>query len=110
MKAKETNKKRETPNDASPLKDEEKNLYKQTDRIASNVLEKIDNMNGNLNSSSINSNEFSSNAQSGISNYYLTIDYNLLTKAIIKALKSCKLSIDSDGFARFIENVVYEVM
>lgn len=92
------------------LKDEEKNLYKQTDRIASNVLEKIDNMNGNLNSSSINSNEFSSNAQSGISNYYLTIDYNLLTKAIIKALKSCKLSIDSDGFARFIENVVYEVM
>lgn len=92
------------------LKDEEKNLYKQTDRIASNVLEKMNNMNGDLNPGSINSNEFSGNAQSGISNYYLTIDYNLLTKAIIKALKSCKLSIDSDGFARFIENVVYEVM
>lgn len=38
------------------------------------------------------------------------IDYDKLLKVFIKALNSCKMKLDKDGFVRFINDVLLEVM
>lgn len=86
------------------IETEENNLYKQTDEVAKNVLDSL--------------NEIDSGA--GTKKNYLNsgmntnLDYNklfdILYKAFTKALSSCKLTLDDEGFARIVKNELYEVL
>lgn len=38
------------------------------------------------------------------------INYNKIAEAFLKALNSCKLTLDEDGFVKFIRNELYEVI
>ena len=38
------------------------------------------------------------------------IDYNKMANAFLKALNSCKLTLDEDGFAKIVKNELYEVI
>ena len=95
------------------VEDEEKNLYKQTEQIAKNVQSEFENIKPNTD---FIDNIRSSSNSGNISGYtlnngnYLDIDYEKLSKAFLKALNTCKLSLDRDGFIKFIQNVIYEVM
>lgn len=92
------------------IEDEEKNLYNQTEKIAKNVQDKFEDINPQLDleSGSYNMNRLPGYQNSNI--ITLEIDYNRLTKSIIKALNLCSLTLDRDGFVKFIENVVSEVI
>lgn len=83
---------------------EENDLYKQTENVANNVLDSLDGINPKMN---LNSNY----NNSGILN---NIDYsklfNILYEAFLKALNSCKMKLDEDGFIRFIKDELYKVV
>lgn len=83
---------------------EEDNLYKQTEDVADNVLESLDGMSTNVKMNSIHDSMASNQ----------NIDYdrllNLFYNAFFKALNSCKLTLDEDGFVKFIRNELYEVI
>lgn len=83
---------------------EEDNLYKQTEDVADNVLDTLDGMNTNVKMN---------NVPNG-STVNQSIDYNklsnLLYDAFFRALNSCKLTLDEDGFVKFIRNELYEVI
>lgn len=85
------------------IADEEKNLYEQTENVADNVLDSLDGMSPSINIPSIQNNNDSMN-----------LDYNklfnIMYQAFAKALNSCKLELDEDGFARIVKNELYEVM
>ena len=92
------------------LEDEEKNLYKQTKNIAENVQSNLENIDPNIDISDMNYNQakrFNANNQNL---YNIEIDYDKLAKAFLKALTSCKLSIDQEGFVKFVQNIIYEVI
>ena len=38
------------------------------------------------------------------------INYNKIAEAFLKALNSCKLTLEEDGFAKFVKNELYEVI
>ena len=82
---------------------EEDSLYKQTDKVAENVLNSLDGINPNTTVGTKYNQEVNTN-----------IDYNklfnILYSAFIKALNSCKLTLDDDGFARIVKNELYEVL
>jgi hypothetical protein len=82
---------------------EEDSLYKQTDKVAENVLNSLDGINPNTTVGTKYNQEVNTN-----------IDYNklfnILYSAFIKALNSCKLTLDEDGFARIVKNELYEVL
>lgn len=82
---------------------EEDSLYKQTDKVAENVLNSLDGINPNTTVGTKYNQEVNTN-----------IDYNklfnILYSAFIKALNSCKLTLDEDGFARIVKNKLYEVL
>ena len=82
---------------------EEDSLYKQTDKVAENVLNSLDGINPNTTVGTKYNQEVNTN-----------IDYNklfnTLYSAFIKALNSCKLTLDEDGFARIVKNELYEVL
>lgn len=83
---------------------EEDNLYKQTEEVANNVLDSLDGISPNVNiDSSHNNSEINAN-----------VDYNklfnILYEAFIKALNSCKLTLDEAGFAKLVKNELYEVI
>lgn len=83
---------------------EEDNLYKQTEEVANNVLDSLDGITPNVNIDSSHNN-------SGIN---ANVDYNklfnILYEAFIKALNSCKLTLDEAGFAKLVKNELYEVI
>lgn len=89
------------------LEDNENNLYKKAENIAKNVSSAFSDVNmnpnikANYNTSKINNRE--SQAQQ-------VIDYEKLFKIFLKALNSCKIELDQDGFVRFIDNRLLEVM
>ena len=82
---------------------EEDSLYKQTDKVAENVLNSLDGIDPNTTVGTKYNQEVNTN-----------IDYNklfnILYSAFIKALNSCKLTLDEDGFARIVKNELYEVL
>ena len=81
---------------------EENNLYAQVDNVAENVLEGLN---------SVNSIPSASNYYNTSSNNIgLSIDYNQLYLCVLKALNNCKIALDEDGFIRFIDDRIREVM
>lgn len=93
------------------LEDEEKNLYDQTDKIAKQVQDNLENINPDINlDNNISSKSNSTSLPGQVQSYQLEIDYTKLEKIIIKALNSCQLSIDRDGFVKFVERIIYEVI
>ncbi len=85
------------------LEDEESSLYQQANDIAESVLE---NLNNDAESNKINSN-YSSYCST---NNHFLIDYNQLYLCVLKALNNCKIALDEDGFIRFIDDRIREVM
>lgn len=86
------------------IEEEESNLYKQTEDVADNVLNSLNGINPSMNMPKASSNlSFAQN-----------LDYNklfnILYEAFLKALNSCKLTLDDDGFAKIVRNELYEVM
>jgi len=92
------------------LEDEEKNLYKQTENIAEKVQENLENINPKIKPLDINTGYHSSSNIDNQGLYSIEIDYEKLTRSFLKALTSCKLSIDQDGFVKFVQNIIYEVI
>lgn len=90
------------------VEDEEENLYKQTDEVAKKVLNSFDNLNNKK--ANIQSNYSSSSNTLGDNNITVNIDYNQLYLIILKALNSCKLKFDDDGFMRLVDDRLREVI
>lgn len=82
------------------IEGEKNNLYKQTDEVAENVINKLGNINSNI--------DFSSNLSKENENCF--IDYEKITNAITKALTGCKFTIDEDGFAKIVKEELYKVV
>lgn len=82
------------------IDDEEKDLYKQTDKVADNVMDSLNGLNANVD---LNSKENGNG-----------IDYNkllnIMTTAFSKALSNCKFTLDEDGFARIVKEELYKVV
>ena len=87
------------------LEDEEKNLYSKAEDIADNINDRFGNVDdisvgsgyrGKINNTSTNNGEF--------------IDYEKLFKIFLKALNSCKIQLDKDGFIHFIDDRLMEVL
>ena len=91
------------------IEENEEDLYKQTEQLADNVLNSLENVkpevgiNGNINGNGNSSLDLMQN-----------LDYNklfnILYEAFLKALNSCKLSIDEDGFAKIVKDELYKVV
>ena len=91
------------------VEENEDDLYKQTEQLADNVLNSLENLtlevgiNGNINRNG--------NTSLG---WMQNLDYNklfnILYEAFLKALNSCKLSIDEDGFAKIVKDELYKVV
>lgn len=83
---------------------EENNLYKQTEDVADNVLNSLNGINPLMNIQNVPSS----------SGFTQNIDYNklfnILYEAFMKALNSCKLTLDEEGFAKLVKNELYEVI
>lgn len=86
------------------IEEEEDSLYKQTEGVADNVLDSLNGINP-----SININGTTSNSSSGLDIDYNKL-FNILYEAFLKALNSCKLELDEDGFAKLVRNELYEVI
>lgn len=87
------------------LEDEEKNLYNKAEDIANNINDRF----GNVNDISVDSNykKKTNNTYSGNIEF---IDYEKLFKMFLKALNSCKIQLDKDGFIHFIDDRLMEVL
>lgn len=87
------------------IKENEDSLYKQAENVADNVLNSLDGIEPRMTYANSLGNTI------GISQ---EIDYsklsNILYESFLRALNSCKLEIDEDGFAKIVENKIYEVM
>ncbi len=79
---------------------EESDLYKQTDDVAENVMDRLGNIQGNVN---LNQNANTSDTNN-------VIDYDKMANSILKALTGCKFSLDEDGFAKIIKDELYKVV
>lgn len=85
------------------IESEEGNLYKQAEDVADNVL---DNLKGMQSKIPLN---YSPNCEMTQNIDYNKL-FNILYQAFIKALNSCKLTLDEDGFAKLVKNELYEVL
>lgn len=90
------------------VEDEEENLYKQTDEVAENVLDSFDNLKNKK--ANTQSNYSNSSNSLGANNIIVNVDYNQLYLIILKALNSCKLKFDDDGFMRLVDDRLREVI
>ena len=92
------------------MEEGKKELFKQADEIGEGIVDRLSDIDGNVN---VNGNM---NMQNGSSDLSLAqnVDYNklfnILYEAFLKALNSCKLTLDDDGFAKIVRNELYEVM
>lgn len=86
------------------IEEEENNLYKQTEDVADNVLNSLNGINPSMHMPNTSSN------LSLDQNVDYTKLFNILYEAFLKALNSCKLTLDDDGFAKIVRNELYEVM
>jgi len=87
------------------LEDEEKNLYNKAEDIADNINDKF----GDVNDISVRSKyrRMVNNISEG---KLEIIDYERLFKVFLKALNSCKIQLDKDGFIHFIDDRLMEVL
>lgn len=85
-------------------------LFKEADEIGNGITRRLKNINTpafNMN----NTDGYYNRSNRGYNNRpILDIDYNKLTNSFITALKTCKITVDEDGFAKFIEDKMLEVM
>ena len=85
-------------------------LFKEADEIGNGITRRLKNINTpafNMN----NTDGYYNRSNRGYNNrLILDIDYNKLTNSFITALKTCKITVDEDGFAKFIEDKMLEVM
>lgn len=83
------------------IEDEEDNLYKSTESVADNVMDKLSDISSqNINvGTGKNSNTFS-----------FEVDYNKMAQAITNALTNCKFTLDEDGFAKIVKDELYKVV
>lgn len=86
------------------IEDEEDNLYKQTEDVANNALNSLDNINSNVG--------LKDNYSKAV--FTENIDYNklfnVLYQAFLKALTNCKFTLDEDGFAKIVKDELYKVV
>ena len=87
------------------LEDEEKNLYNKAEDIADNINDRF----GNVDDISVGSSYRRSNNNTFGRDVEL-IDYERLFKIFLKALNSCKIQLDKDGFIHFIDDRLMEVL
>lgn len=87
------------------LEDEENNLYNKAEDIANNINDKFD----SVSDISVGSNYKKSSSNTSNNNMEL-IDYEKLFKVFLKALNSCKVQLDKDGFIHFIDDRLMEVL
>ena len=83
------------------LQDEEKSLYNKVDDISKNINDSFEDVN-NIGINAVK--------RTNTNNKLELIDYDKLTKAMLKALNSCKMEIDEDGFVRMVDNRLSEVL
>lgn len=86
------------------IESEEKDLYKQTEDVADNVLDSLNGINPNI---GLNNSNGSLSLLDGIDYNKL---FNVLYEAFLKALNSCKMQLDEDGFIKFIKDELYKVV
>ena len=82
------------------IETEEDNLYKATEDVADNVLDKLSDI----------SPDFNFKGRSGNNSINVNIDYNKMAQAIAGALTNCKFTLDEDGFARIVKDELYKVV
>lgn len=87
------------------LEDEEKNLYNKAENIAENINDRF----GNVDDISVRSNYRRKSNNITEENVDI-IDYEKLFKIFLKALNSCKIQLDKDGFIHFIDDRLMEVL
>lgn len=87
------------------LEDEEKNLYNKAEDIADNINNRF----GKVDDISVGSSyrRMVNNISEG---KLEIIDYERLFKVFLKALNSCKIQLDKDGFIHFIDDRLMEVL
>lgn len=86
------------------IEDEEENLYKQTEDVASNVLDSLNNINPNI---GLNGNYTNTNSIGNIDYNKL---FNIIYEAFLKALTKCRFTLDEDGFAKIVKDELYKVV
>lgn len=87
------------------LEDEENKLYNKAEDIARNINDEFENVNDiSIGSKTRNASNYSSGSNKDI------LDYEKLYQIFLRALNSCKIEIDPDGFIHFIDNRLMEVM
>ena len=91
------------------MEEGKKNLINEAANLADGVSEKLKNISGNVDVSQTRQASKNSNNNSNQENYNV-IDYEKLYKVFLRALNSCKIQIDEDGFVHFIDNRLMEVM
>lgn len=86
------------------IEEEEDNLYNQTEDVADNVLDSLEKVNSNIRTNNDYNNTVSLE----------DIDYNKLSnvlyEAFLKALNSCKIQLDEEGFIRMIKEEMYKAV
>ena len=87
------------------LEDEEKSLYDKAEDIASNINDTF----GNVNDINVGA-SYKRQANNISKENNNIIDYERLYKIFLRALNSCKIQIDKDGFIHFIDDRLMEVM
>ncbi len=93
------------------IEEEEENLYKQTDEVANNILDSLREIEPNNHEIVPAKNSEEKNA---VLYKDREIDYdklfNILYQAFLKALNSCKLTLDEDGFVKIVKDELYKVV
>lgn len=92
------------------MEEGKKKLVNEAGKLADGVNEELRNiagnvnLNGNMSNFSRHSNNVNSQGNESI------IDYERLYKIFLKALNSCKIQIDKDGFIHFVDDRLMEVL
>ena len=87
------------------IEDEEDNLYEQVENVATKVQEDLKSISPNVRFNAKNSEGWNNN-----SNLNYNKLFDILYQAFLKALNSCRMELDDDGFIKLIRNEIYEVL
>lgn len=88
-----------------------KNLVNEAGELADEVSKELENISGNVNMTG--SSKAISNIANNLNSQELQnnlIDYDKLYKVFLRALNSCKIKIDEDGFIKFVDDRILEVL